>query len=139
MAHIVVIAEGYRDDLETMKHRLENKVYKWKNPVDNKMSAVQPAVREIQIWDIVIQKELIEDVMRDLGVPQTQKRFWGVPFKLWNLVLRLLKPFKLQPIPKVKKLYVPYKGVYPGLTPRVKVLPLGIKKDKIHKDGYEEV
>ena len=136
--HIIVLAEGYRDDLDIMKHRLENKVYPWKNPVDKKQSAVQPAVREVQMWDVIIQKELVKDVMRDLGIPQTQRRFWGLPFRLLNLVIRLLKPLGLKPIPEVKTLKAG--GIeYKGLAPRVKVIGIATRSDKIHEDGYEEV
>ena len=92
MSHFIIASEGYRKDLDKMVNAMEKKRYSCKMP-DNKINYVTPAFREIRLFDVVIQDQLENELLLDLGAGQNNaKRFKSIVLRAWSFILKSFNP-----------------------------------------------
>lgn len=136
--HLLVLAEGYEKEVDDIRKLLEMRYYPMINPVDGKKTFYSPKVREAKLYDIIIQKEIKNHVLKDLGY-KTRTDYHEPP-KILKWLLKILKPMGWKPIKYEESDVIGgrlQRGGELEFMLRGHIIPLAEKEDNIDKDGYE--
>ena len=127
--HLLVLIEGYRDQIENDVKLLEQKYYPAINPIDNKPTNYTAACREARLFDVVFPEVIKEDVLRDLGFYENKKTH-RIGFLNWFLKFKPNGWFGLKKSRIQKNKELPFTS---------HMIVLAQKKDEIMPSGYEVV
>ena len=147
--HIIVVAEGYKDDLDEAKRIIEQMYHPAINPVDGKPTYFSPILREVRLYDVVFPKEIKERVLNDLGMNTDVKvGLWHRPPKMVSWLLKIFKPMGWCPVKFTKDKNIPPGRLKRGIDPvkksekgypyliRAHIIPIAEKED-LHDGAYE--
>lgn len=103
MAHIFMITRGINQNVELWKKFMETQMYPWKryNSETGKeeISQVQGALRPIQLWEYVVPKESVPEVVTVIKKGDMLNNYWGKG-KIKYLLPFIRKMLGAKPLPK---------------------------------------
>jgi len=121
--HLDIITRGIKRNVDKMIADLGSYWFPWPGSGMD----VQVAVRPIQLWEIVMPRANLHDVMRMLWNGTNPHNEHG--FKEWAGTKALQKALKLQPIPKFDEKIPRYRLYNQDMS----IVPIGVKDDKDHE------